>query len=35
MINVRPAQGNLTRGVDDETTRSVIRELLSVLVVDA
>lgn len=35
MINVRPIHGNLTRGVDDETTRSAIRDLVSALVEDA
>lgn len=35
MINVRPAQGNRSRGVDDERLRSVIRKIVGTLVVDA
>ena len=32
MINVRPAQGNRSRGVDDETTRLHIRRVVDALV---
>ena len=32
MINVRPAQGNRSRGVDDETTRLHIRRVIDALV---
>ena len=32
MINVRPAQGNRSRGVDDETTRREIRRIVESLV---
>jgi len=35
MINVRPAQGNRTRGVDDSETRDAIRRTLRTLVTDA
>jgi len=35
MINVRPARGNRTRGVDDSGTRDAIRRVLRTLVVDA
>lgn len=35
MINVRPAQGNRSRGVDDEATRATIRRIVSTLVKDA
>lgn len=29
MINMRPSQGNMSRGVEDETTRSLIAELVN------
>ena len=32
MINVRPAQGNRSRGIDDEATRREIRRVLEALV---
>lgn len=32
MINVRPTQGNRSRGVDDEATRDVIRRVVESLV---
>lgn len=32
MINVRPAQGNRSRGVDDEATRTTIRRIVTTLV---
>ncbi len=32
MINIRPAQGNRSRGVDDETMREKIRAAVSILV---
>lgn len=35
MINVRPAQGNRSRGVDDAATREQIRRVVSALVRDA
>jgi len=35
MINVRPAQGNRSRGVDDEATRAEIRRVVGTLVRDA
>lgn len=35
MINVRPAQGNRTRGVDDEATRAMVRRVVYTLVSDA
>ena len=35
MINVRPAQGNRSRGVDDEATRAEIRRVVGTLVGDA
>jgi hypothetical protein len=35
MINVRPAQGNRSRGVDSEAVRSVIRRIVGTLVRDA
>jgi len=35
MINVRPAQGNRTRGVDDDRTRGAIRQIVHALVSDA
>jgi hypothetical protein len=35
MINVRPALGNRTRGVDDGTTRDAIRRVVRSLVSDA
>ena len=35
MINVRPRQGNLSRGVDDETTRGRIRRVVDSLVSDS
>jgi hypothetical protein len=34
MINVRPAQGNRTRGVDAEETRAAIRRVVAALVRD-
>jgi len=34
MINVRPAQGNRTRGVDDEATRTAVRGVVKALVND-
>ena len=34
MINVRPAQGNRTRGVDDGTTRDTIRRVVHSLASD-
>ena len=35
MINVRPSQGNRSRGVDDPAVRDTIRRIVSVLVKDA
>lgn len=35
MINVRPAQGNRSRGVDDDPTRALIRRIVHTLVSDA
>lgn len=35
MINVRPAQGNRSRGVDDPVTRDAIRRVVRTLVSDA
>ena len=35
MINVRPAQANRSRGVDDEAIRSAIRRVVGTLVRDA
>lgn len=35
MVNLRPAQGNRSRGVDDDATRSAIRRLVHALVSDA
>lgn len=35
MINVRPAQGNRSRGVDDEAIRTAIRRVVGALVRDA
>ena len=35
MINVRPAQGNRTRGVDDDETRRAVRRVVDALVSDA
>ncbi len=35
MINVRPGQGNRSRGVDDEALRSAIRRVVHTLVRDA
>jgi hypothetical protein len=35
MINVRPAQGNRSRGVDDDATRQAIRRVVATLVSDA
>jgi hypothetical protein len=35
MINVRPAQGNRSRGVDDEAIRLAIRRIVAALVRDA
>ena len=35
MINVRPAQGNRTRGVDDGETREAVRRVVHALVSDA
>ncbi len=35
MINVRPSQGNRSRGVDDPAVRDTIRRVVSVLVKDA
>jgi hypothetical protein len=35
MINVRPAQGNRSRGVDDEALRASIRRVVTALVRDA
>jgi hypothetical protein len=35
MINVRPAQGNRSRGVDSEDVRQAIRRVVSALVSDA
>ncbi|HEX9562840.1 MAG TPA: DUF5674 family protein [Gemmatimonadaceae bacterium] len=35
LINVRPAQGNRSRGVDDEALRTAIRDVVKRLVVDA
>lgn len=35
MINVRPAQGNRTRGVDDDETRRAVRRVVHKLVSDA
>ena len=35
MINMRPAQGNRTRGVDDDRTREAIRQVVHALVSDA
>ena len=35
MINVRPAQGNRSRGVDDENRRRSIRAVVAALVSDA
>lgn len=35
MINVRPAHGNRSRGVDDEATRDAIRRVVATLVRDA
>lgn len=32
MINLRPAAGNMTRGIEDETLRIKIREIVSNLV---
>ena len=32
MINIRPSQGNLSKGVDDQTTRTKIIELISAVV---
>ena len=32
MINVRPAQGNRTRDVEDERTRDAIRRVVATLV---
>jgi hypothetical protein len=32
MINIRPSQGNKTRGVDDEGTRNKIIALISKMV---
>ena len=34
MINVRPAQGNRTRGVDESGTREAIRRVVRALVTD-
>ncbi len=35
MVNVRPSQGNRSRGVDDEATRERIRQVVAQLVSDA
>jgi hypothetical protein len=35
MINVRPAQANRSRGVNDEAIRSAIRRVVGTLVRDA
>lgn len=35
MINVRPAQGNRSRGVEDEAIRSAVRRVVGALVSDA
>jgi hypothetical protein len=35
MINVRPSQGNRSRGVDDERIRAAIRRVVAALVKDA
>jgi len=35
MINVRPAQGNRSRAVDNDATRATIRRIISTLVTDA
>ena len=35
MINVRPASGNRSRGVDDEATRAAIQRVVQQLVTDA
>lgn len=35
MINVRPAQGNRTRGVDKDETRGAVRRVVCALVSDA
>jgi hypothetical protein len=35
MINVRPAQGNRSRGVDDDVTREAIRRVVHALVGDS
>ena len=32
MINVRPAQGNPSRGVENETTRAIIRSIVQELI---
>ncbi len=32
MINLRPSQGNVSRGVDDPATRQKIREIVNLLV---
>lgn len=33
MINLRPSQGNMSRGVEDERRRAVIRALVERLVI--
>jgi hypothetical protein len=33
MINIRPSQGNRSRGVDDERTRDLIREVVDTLII--
>jgi hypothetical protein len=35
MINVRPSQGNRTRGIDADETRNVVRRVVHALVSDA
>lgn len=35
MINVRPGQGNRTRGVDDDAIRAAIRRVIQALMSDA
>lgn len=35
MINVRPSQGNRSRGVDDESTRAAIRRVVEKLVAES